>query len=1117
MKAKKYDSRLHGRQILKKRRTLMYSQEQTIDQIQKFVDGLASKRWTQVSRVQDLEGFGGIYYKKIPYGVRTQVVNDHEGFDHFDPDSLWGGSDQHYYFRFTFKVPEVYDGKTLLMFISTGADDIWNTDNPQMMIYVNGKLYCAMDMNHDHVKISESAALGDEYEIGIYAYSNTENATNSLGIRFTSEDKDMIRLYYDIETPFEVLKSLPEDDSNRQLLIDVLSKAISLDPKDISDYLLNNLYGKDIPEATVKSIGHTHIDVAWKWPLRQTREKAIRSWTNVLKLMDRYPEYHFMASTPQMYEFVSEDEPELFDRIKEKVKEGRFEPEGCMWLEPDCNIPSGESLIRQIIYGQRYFKENFGHETQVLWIPDAFGYSSALPQILSKSGIKYFMTTKLSWNDTNRLPYDLMYFKGIDGSKVLLYVITTCDNKNALEAGYDKLLNYTYNGLQNPSEVMGTWNAFRQKDITNNVLTCYGYGDGGGGPTEDMLERSRRMSLGIPGCPRTEQTSLTDFFHKLEEDFEKAQDKPEWSDELYLEYHRGTYTSMGANKRYNRLSEYMIQDAEFMCIMNMLLNNKAYPSKEIDDIWKIILLNQFHDILPGSSIKDVYDDSKEQYEKILADGKDIIDKSGKDIVAFIQGFDGENRKESFICINAAGHSRKGLARLEDGRLVEVKDIVPAKGLAKVSIDYADSFSKEGHNPMSVMKREDGSLVVSTLFFEAVFDSCGEITGLFDKVSGRMVRDESGSPLGRLIAFEDKPKEYDCWNIDADYENVQEAVTDLSKMEIVQDDPYTLTIHLERKFRNSAINQNVVFYSNTSRIDFVTDIDWHEHQVLLKAAFPLNVKADKVTAEIQFGNVSRTLKPKTSWDKARFEMCAHRWVDMSEPESEGGKFGVAILNDCKYGYDAKDSTIRLTLLKSGIYPNPEADNGHHHFTYSLYTHKGDYRQGKVIEEAENLNRPLILIPAAGDRSLGINTKDSISERKTSDSSTYLPNSFGIIDIGDAEGIFIDTVKKAEESDDVIVRMYEGYGLDHDIKVSVPDALIKAAGYRNVVITKCDLKEKDLEDGLQLESNRSDIKTKYTNIETKDTNLETKETNILKNGKYTLNIKTFEIVTLKLHFS
>lgn len=1051
----------------------MQSQMQIIDNIQKYIDDLATKRWPLVTRMQDIEGFGGIYYKKIPYGVRTKVIDDHEGFNLFDPDSLWGGSDQHYYFRFTFKIPEVFDGRALLMFVSTGADDIWNTDNPQMMIYVNGKLTCAMDMNHDHVIISDSAAAGSEYEIGIYAYSNTKDATNSLGIRFTSEDKDMIKLYYDLETPFEVLKSLAEDDSNRPVLLEALDTAIKLDPKDISEYLLDNLYGKDNIAGVVKSIGHTHIDVAWKWPLRQTREKVIRSWTNVLKLMDRYPEYHFMASTPQMYEFVSEDEPELFDRIKEKVSEGRFEPEGCMWLEPDCNIPSGESLIRQIIYGQRYFKENFGHETQVLWIPDAFGYSAALPQILSKSGIKYFMTTKLSWNDTNRMPYDLMYFKGIDGSKVLLYVITTCDNKNALEAGDDKLLNYTYNGLLNPSQVMGTWNAFRQKDITDNVLTCYGYGDGGGGPTEDMLEKARRMSLGIRGCPRTQETTLTDFFHKLESDFEKSPDKPEWSDELYLEYHRGTYTSMGANKRYNRLSEYMIQDAEFLCITNSLLNKKEYPSKALDDIWKIILLNQFHDILPGSSIEDVYDDSREQYEKILADGRKIIDKSGKDIAAFTQGFTGENNKEDnnnqrYICINTAGHARKGLARLDDGRLAYVKDIVPAKGFAKVTIDTEDSFFKESHNPMSAKKREDGSIVVSTLFFEAVFNSCGEITGLFDKVSGKMVGDESGIPLGRIIAFEDKPKEYDCWNIDADYENVQEAVIDLSRMEIVQDNPYTLTIHLERKYKNSAISQNVIFYKDSRRIDFETDIDWHEHQVLLKAAFPLNVQADKVTAEIQFGNVSRTLIPKTSWDKAKFEVCAHRWVDMSETEADGGKYGVSILNDCKYGYDAKGNTIRLTLLKSGIDPNPEADNGHHHFTYSLYTHEGDYRKGKVIEEAENLNRPLILIPADGND---------------------LPGSFEIIDIGNAEGIFIDTVKKAEESDDVIVRMYEGYGMDHDTTVSVPGALIKAAGFRGVKITKCDLKENELED--------KKIDTHLTD-------------------QYTLNIKTFEIVTLKLHF-
>lgn len=1080
----------------------MPGKEQIIDNIKNYIEELSLKRFPHVTRIQDTEGFDGIYYKKIPYNVRNEVVWDNEGFSLFEPDSLWGGSDQHYYFRFTFKVPEKYDGKPLLMFVSTGADDIWNTDNPQLMIYVNRELACAMDMNHDHVILSECAHAGDEYEIGIYAYSNTEASTNSLGIKLTSKDEDAIRIYYDLETPFEVLQNLPEDDQNQTILLETLERAISLKPEDISKYLLDNLYGKNIHKATVKSVGHTHIDVAWKWPLRQTREKVIRSWTNVLNLMDRYPEYKFMASTPQLYEYVSEDEPLLFDRIKDKVKEGRFEPEGCMWLEPDCNIPSGESLIRQIIYGQKYFKENFGHETQVLWIPDAFGYSKELPQILVKSGIKYFMTTKLSWNDTNRLPYDLMYYKGIDGSKVLLYVITTCDNKKALEAGNDKLLNYTYNGLLNPSQVMGTWTAFRHKDITENVLTCYGYGDGGGGPTEDMLEKSRRMNRGIPGCPRTEQTSVTDFFHKLEEDFLKSSNKPEYSEELYLEYHRGTYTSMGVNKRYNRLSEYMVQDVEFLCTMNLLCLKQEYPSASIDEIWKIILLNQFHDILPGSSIKDVYDDSQKQYEKILTDGQSIIDKAEKELAdSFIASDkslsiiskspnDVLSSGKDYICINTAGHDRCGLARTDKGKYVRIKNTVPAKGIAKADIDYGndtDSLPKY----MSACKREDGSIVVSTLFYEAVFSKEAEITDLFDKVQGIVVGDKKGMPLGRLIAFEDKPKEYDCWNIDADYENVSEVINNVQKMEIYKDDPFVLTIHIERKFRNSFISQNVIFYNDIGRIDFETDIDWHEHQVLLKAAFNLNIKADSINAEIQFGNVSRSLETKTSFDKARFEMCAHRWVDMAgELLNEGIPFeqekpkddtrtinnnpenkpvyGVSILNDCKYGYDAKDNTIRLTLLKSGIYPNPCADNGHHHFTYSIYSHKGDYRQGKVIEEAENLNRKLILVPAC-DSNAFINSNEP-------------ENGFGIIDTGSEEGIFIDTVKKAEETDDIIVRLYEGYGYEHNIKVSVPDALLKAAGFKDVEISECDLRE-----------NVTD-----------------------KKGINTLCIRPFEIVTLKLHF-
>ncbi len=978
----------------------------------------------------------GIRFTEIPYDSRETIFEEPEDWEEFKAGGAWGKPDTHFCFKLKVRIPEIYRGKEVLFFLSTGADDIWNTDNPQMLLYIDGIRRCGMDMNHNSVVIYEKEdwekGRDRAVDIGIYAYSNLAENENLLNMELAAGNEAVTRAYFDVLVLLEAAEALlgirkeeelPEsfsaevleekiDDrfrfSKKEILDELIAgleeafrilgmagafdEAVITEKTDIldelaikaSEYLRKNLYGRDYLPVTVASTGHTHIDVAWKWELCQTREKAIRSYATVMELMKRYPEYRFMMSTPQLYEYIREDEPELFEEIKEKVKEGRFEPEGAMWLEADCNLTSGESLVRQILYGKRYFKGAFGIDSDILWLPDVFGYSAAMPQILKKSGVRAFVTTKLAWNDTNRLPHDFFYWEGIDGTKIPTYLITTCDYPladKAMKTG--GLLEYTYNGRQNPSQILGTYRAFREKELTDELLTVYGFGDGGGGPTWEMLEMDRRLEMGVPGCPRTELKSVTAFFDDLLKKLKKPEEIPKISGELYLEYHRGTYTSMAKNKRYNRQLEYLLKEAELICSYGLLAGRLRYPENDLYEIWKVLMLNQFHDILPGSSIKGVYEDSWEQYEDAISDCKGIIRFAYEQATGFDCEFD-----EDF------------------------------------DEDYEADFEADAEDgPVEALKQGQKT-ELETPFYKVVFDENGEIESLFDKELGREIRDLSQPPLNRLMAFEDKPKDYDAWNIDADFEKTSWNITDLQYIELpevpkedAEDFDVAAYVNIERNFRKSVIGQNIIFYKHSKRIDFETDVDWHEHQTLLKAAFPVEVEASNLDCDIQFGNLRRKIKRDTSIEKAKFECCAHRWIDMT---ADTGEYGVAILNDCKYGYDAKEKLMRLTLIKSGIFPNPDADQGVHLFTYSLLPHRGDFREGLVIEQAEELNAESIGFLPFLQESMA---RDLAKLRE------------GIIDLGDEKGVYVSAIKKAEDTGAIIIRLYEAHGRSHEVKAQL----------------------------------------------------------------------------------
>lgn len=1039
---------------------------------------LAALRRVGELRRPDGIGIEEIWFKPADYSFSERILREEGEWLPFLPGQTWGGGDRHFWFKAQVRADRRWKGRQARARVLTGATDIWNTDNPQIMAYVNGRLRGTLDMNHQEIVLSESCAGEEVFDLRFYAYSNSRESSNFFTLTAAALDEETEGLYYDLKVAFEAADLLREDDLCRIEALKVLDGALlRLDlrrphslmyresVREARAYLKENYYDR-LPQnpVTVHGVGHTHIDVAWKWPLRQTRQKAVRSFQTVVSLMERYPEYRFMSSQPQLYEFVKEEAPELYEKVKKLVAEGRWEAEGAMWLEPDCNLASGESLIRHILYGRQFFEEELGAApNEVLWLPDVFGYSAALPQIMKKSGLKYFMTTKLGWNEYNRFPYDTFEWEGIDGSRVLSYLITTSDYA---KEGKSQGNGTTYNGLNNPSQVMGTWQRYQNKDASRHVLSCYGYGDGGGGPTEEMLEQARRLERGGERCPNLKQSFVKEFFHTLEENMDRRR-LPVWSGELYLEFHRGTYTSMAKNKWYNRRCEFLCGDGEFFSVFAGAAGAQlAYPREALDKNWKLLLLNQFHDILPGTSIREVYEDSWAQYEEILRTGGEL-EKEAKEAAAKALRL-GEG--QGFLVWNSLSFERSGLIELsgEEARLcgqtglpcqetAEGTILCLAKAPAKGFGFFGDGGQESGQ-PGPVIEGsgfggDEGVWSFCTPYYEIELNESGEFSRLFDRTAGRELLPE-GETANRLEAYEDRPLEFDAWNIDAAYRERMWRTDDGAELRIKENGPLRAVISVKRRFMDSEICQEICFYRHTARIDFKTRIEWRESQILLKAAFPLDMNGAQADYEIQFGNVKRPAHENTTWDKARFEVCAHKWADLSECG-----YGVALMNDCKYGYDIHDNVMRLTLIKSGIFPNPQADQGLHVFTYALLPHKGDFREGNVIQEAYSLNCPLKAQAVQG----------------------AYPGRCSFMELS-KPNILADTVKQAQDGDGVIVRMYEAWGKRTRVRVSFPMA---AMAGRALKAWECGCMEQPLEEetgelplkegALELELRPYEIKT------------------------------------------
>jgi alpha-mannosidase len=673
--------------------------------------------------------------------------------------------------------------------------------------------------------------------------------------------------------------------------------------------------------------GHAHLDVAWLWPLEETRRKAVRTYHTVVELMDRDDDFTFNQSSAQLYAFVEEDDHDLFERIKKKVSEGRWEPIGGMWVEPDMNMTSGESLVRQLLYGQRYFQRVFGAASKVCWLPDTFGFTPALPQLLAGAGIEAFFTHKLNWSETNQFPFDLFWWEGLDGSRVLAHGF---NNPNS-----------GYNSDVSPRPLASTWSNFRGKRWHNESLLTVGWGDGGGGPTEEMLDAANKLQV-FPMLPAVRFKRVEDFYQRIRDEV-SLESLPVWVGELYLEFHRGTLTSQGRVKYLHRRAERDLLAAEVVSSLAWLMG--AEQPTTLEHEWRILLRNQFHDILPGSSVREVYEEAEAELGGVVDRASLRIDEGLTSVAATV--------------VSPGEH---------DGLLVVNPELTPRPLRVEIDGSY-DGAQGVGATSLLAGSQRIAGLETMVLFGAAAveglgvsedhvendllrvqLDDRGRLTSVYDKSAGREVLDAAGN---QLWAYVDKPRVFDAWDIDATYASSGEEVIDVEQLSVVESGPHRAAIRVAKRFRDSRITQDVRLWSNSARIDFRTKVEWHDRRWLLKARFPLAVRSATASFETAFGIVPRPTHRNTQWDAARFEVAGHRFGFLSEPG-----YGVALLNDGRYGYHAYGNELGLSLLRSPVYPDPLADEGEQIFTYSLYPFAGDWLQGGVLAEAEDLNRPLL---------------------------------------------------------------------------------------------------------------------------------------------------------------
>jgi alpha-mannosidase len=844
----------------------------------------------------------------------------------------------------------------------------------------------------------------------------------------------MNELFYDYAVLFELLGTLDKRRARYHTILKALTDAGMLmkdynqaEAKKALKILAPEMAKRGASPASfnISAVGHAHIDLAWTWPIRETKRKGCRTFSTALKLMERYPGFKFCASQPQLYQWMKELYPGMYKKVKKRVKDRRWEPVGAMWVETDVNIPSGESLVRQVLYGKRFFMQEFGIETKVCFLPDCFGFTGALPQILKKAGVDYFLTQKNTWAKLIEYPHDAFHWQGIDGTKVL---------------GHTPPFEH-YNSSASPVSIAAYEERFKDKMVCPETLVLFGQGDGGGGPGEEHLEALLREK-DLDGLPPVTQKGVEEFFESVA----PFQDKfSTWVGPIDLDRHTGTLTTQAKSKRYNRKLEIALRKLELTAAAATLKDRKYdYPTVHLDEIWKEMLLYQFHDILPGTSITRVHKESRQGYVRMLDQVADLTKKAQQIIHGNATG------KSKTIVSNDLSWSRTQWLKVAN-KWQQIT--APSMGNTEVNNEHAVSAFPQIKGSKDSLEND---------LIKIRFAADGSIRTVYDKQHKCQVI-ENNAPANRLAVYVDEMDRdtpmrreenyYDssgyenAWDFPIHYREHPIEYFTLKSSKFIKDGPQAI-MRQQYVYGKSTLTQDIIVTLGSKRVDFITKVDWQERFKMLRTSFPVTVKTDQARCEIQFGNVKRNTHKNINWDYSKFEIPAHKWVDLSRDD-----YGVALLNDCKYGYQVFDSVLDLNLLRSTGYPDPVADIGKHEFTYSLLPHVGDYIDGKVVKAGYELNMPLDVIQASGK--------------------VLLDSSLVTVD---SEHIIVDTIKKAEDSKDIIVRLYECHSTKAKAKVSL--------GFDVKSATLVDLMERDL----------SDLK--------------------VKNNSVTVELNPFEIYTIKL---
>lgn len=735
---------------------------------------------------------------------------------------------------------------------------------------------------------------------------------------------------------------------------------------------------------TISAIGHAHIDTGWLWPVKETIRKCARTFTNQLRLMEIYPEYKFGASQPQLYQFTKEYYPEVYQQIKERVKEGRWECQGGMWVEADCNLISGESFVRQIFYGKKFYQDEFGIEVKNVWLPDVFGYSAAMPQIMKKSGVDYFMTQKISWSQFNKFPHHSFYWKGIDGTDILTHFLPED----------------TYNSGLKPSTLIKAERNYKDKAVSNNILSLFGIGNGGGGPNQEQIERGLR-SKNIESCPKLEFSKSDDFFIKLEKE---ADQFATWDGELYLELHRGTLTTQAYVKKMNRLLEFKLRNLELLYSMSDLKN---YPQKEIEALWKTLLINQFHDILPGSSINLVYQDTHREYKEMLFQIEKLtLAWESKNSEANENGFTVLNTNTSgFLGLVELPEKFNNEKTLTDGKNNYLVQKLQLKSFVSVSIpSLAKIILSKGGQLSNTPIKTTAPLVLENELIKYEFNAQGRIINIIDKKTKyNYCVPESESNV--LTIYDDHPHNWDAWDIDIYYENSPIAQLEALSYEIVAEGQLFKQINFSYQFGNSTIVQQIILPHGNQKLEINHQINWLEKHKMLRAAYPANIQNAKAYYDIAYGYVERNNHRNTSWDFAKFECAAHKYGGLSSQSN-----GLFVLNDSKYGYKIFENVIDVCLLRSPTDPDPLADQGKHEFKLAILPHYDHFTSSNLIQEALQFNNPPLVLNGKLKNEIPIQLNSA--------------------------HVTLEAFKKCEFDNSIIVRLVENKGKLNDVTLQLP---------------------------------------------------------------------------------